>query len=189
MPEGLKNAGCTFSRIIAIVLHPQLRRNILAYVDDIVVKSVQRKTTSAIWQKLSRTSEQRISNWTLKMHLQHSQGKRSGMSYFDKRRRSKSWQNQDSSWNARSCFSERRAKKMTGRVATLNSSSPELQREACLSSKFSEVQRTFSGPNLRKKLSKNSKTICQTWLSYALQSQNRHFCCTCLLQIQQWALC
>jgi hypothetical protein len=43
MPEGLKNAGCTFSRMIAIVLHPQLRRNILAYVDDIVVKSVQRK--------------------------------------------------------------------------------------------------------------------------------------------------
>jgi hypothetical protein len=43
MPEGLKNAGCTFSRIIAIVLHPQLQRNILAYVDDIVVKSVQRK--------------------------------------------------------------------------------------------------------------------------------------------------
>jgi hypothetical protein len=42
MPEGLKNAGCTFSRMIAIVLHPQLRRNILAYVDDIVVKSIQR---------------------------------------------------------------------------------------------------------------------------------------------------
>jgi hypothetical protein len=32
MPEGLKNAGCTFSRMIAIVLHPQLHRNILAYV-------------------------------------------------------------------------------------------------------------------------------------------------------------
>jgi hypothetical protein len=43
MPEGLKNAGCTFSRMIAIVLHPQLRRNILSYVDDIVVKSVQRR--------------------------------------------------------------------------------------------------------------------------------------------------
>jgi hypothetical protein len=43
MPEGLKNAGCTFSRMIAIVLHPQLRRNILAYVVDIVVKSIQRK--------------------------------------------------------------------------------------------------------------------------------------------------
>jgi hypothetical protein len=43
MPEGLKNARCTFSRMIAIVLHPQLRRNILAYVDDIVVKSIQRR--------------------------------------------------------------------------------------------------------------------------------------------------
>jgi hypothetical protein len=43
MPEGLKNAGCTFSRTIAIFLHPQLQRNILAYVDDIVVKSIQRK--------------------------------------------------------------------------------------------------------------------------------------------------
>jgi hypothetical protein len=43
MPEGLKNAGCTFSRMRAIVLHPQLRRNILAYVDDIVVKSIQRR--------------------------------------------------------------------------------------------------------------------------------------------------
>jgi hypothetical protein len=29
--------------MIAIVLHPQIRRNILAYVDDIVVKSIQRK--------------------------------------------------------------------------------------------------------------------------------------------------
>jgi hypothetical protein len=29
--------------MIAIVLHPQLRRNILAYVDDIVVKSIQRR--------------------------------------------------------------------------------------------------------------------------------------------------
>jgi hypothetical protein len=43
MPEGLKNVGCTFSKMIAIVLHPQLRRNILAYVDDIVVKSIQRR--------------------------------------------------------------------------------------------------------------------------------------------------
>jgi hypothetical protein len=43
MPEGLKNAGCTFSRMITIVLHPQIRGNILAYVDDIVVKSFQRR--------------------------------------------------------------------------------------------------------------------------------------------------
>jgi hypothetical protein len=40
MLEGLENVGCTFSRMIEIVLYPQIRRNILAYVDDIVVKSV-----------------------------------------------------------------------------------------------------------------------------------------------------
>jgi hypothetical protein len=40
MLEGLKNASCTFSRMIAVVLHPQIRRNILAYVDDIVIKSI-----------------------------------------------------------------------------------------------------------------------------------------------------
>jgi hypothetical protein len=43
MPEGLKNARCMFSRMIEIVLHPQLPRNIQAYVDDIVVKSIQRR--------------------------------------------------------------------------------------------------------------------------------------------------
>jgi hypothetical protein len=55
MPEGLKNAGCKFSRMIAIVLHPQIQRNILAYVDDIVVKSVQRKDHISDLQKHSRT--------------------------------------------------------------------------------------------------------------------------------------
>lgn len=38
----LKNVGQTFSRMISIILAKQLRRNILAYVDDIVVKSEKR---------------------------------------------------------------------------------------------------------------------------------------------------
>lgn len=42
MPEGLKNTGQTFSRMNAIILAKQLHRNILAYVDDIVIKSDQR---------------------------------------------------------------------------------------------------------------------------------------------------
>ena len=37
MPEGLKNAGQSFSRMSSVVLEHQLRRNVLAYVDDIVV--------------------------------------------------------------------------------------------------------------------------------------------------------
>jgi hypothetical protein len=41
MPEGLKNAGCIFSIMIEILLHHHLRRNILAYVNEIIVKSIQ----------------------------------------------------------------------------------------------------------------------------------------------------
>ena len=39
MPEGLKNAGQSFSRMSSMVLEHQLRRNVMAYVDDIVVTS------------------------------------------------------------------------------------------------------------------------------------------------------
>jgi hypothetical protein len=37
MPEGLKNAGSTFSRLTKTVLESQVGRNIFTYVDDIVV--------------------------------------------------------------------------------------------------------------------------------------------------------
>jgi hypothetical protein len=43
MPEGQKNAGPSFSRMSTVVLDPQLRRNVLAYVDDIVVSSTVRQ--------------------------------------------------------------------------------------------------------------------------------------------------
>ena len=39
MPEGLKNAGQSFSRMSSVVLEHQLRRNVLAYIDDIIVTS------------------------------------------------------------------------------------------------------------------------------------------------------
>jgi hypothetical protein len=39
MPEGLKNAGSTFSRLTKRVLESQVDRNIFTYVDDIVVVS------------------------------------------------------------------------------------------------------------------------------------------------------
>jgi hypothetical protein len=39
MPEGLKNAGSTFSRLTKTVLESQAGRNIFTYVDDIVVAS------------------------------------------------------------------------------------------------------------------------------------------------------
>ena len=43
VPEGLRNAGCTFNRMIKIVLGDQLGRNISAYVDDVVVRSKKKE--------------------------------------------------------------------------------------------------------------------------------------------------
>jgi len=43
VPEGLKNVGQSFSRMTSKVLEPQLKRNILAYVDDIVIISAARR--------------------------------------------------------------------------------------------------------------------------------------------------
>jgi hypothetical protein len=43
MPEGLKNAGGSFSRMTTKVLHSQIGRNVLTYVDDIIVKSTKQQ--------------------------------------------------------------------------------------------------------------------------------------------------
>jgi hypothetical protein len=43
MPEGLKNAGRSFSRMTAKVLHSQIGKNVLTYVDDIIVKSTKQE--------------------------------------------------------------------------------------------------------------------------------------------------
>jgi hypothetical protein len=43
MPQGLKNAGRSFSRMIAKVLSSQLGRNVLTYVDDIIVRSMKKQ--------------------------------------------------------------------------------------------------------------------------------------------------
>jgi hypothetical protein len=43
MSEGLKSAGGSFSRIISKVLCTQIDRNVLTYVDDIIVKSTKQE--------------------------------------------------------------------------------------------------------------------------------------------------
>jgi hypothetical protein len=43
MLEGLKNAGGSFSRMSAKILHSQIGRNVLTYVDDIIVKSTKQE--------------------------------------------------------------------------------------------------------------------------------------------------
>jgi hypothetical protein len=43
MPEGLKNAEGSFSRMTDKVLHSQIGRNVLTYVDEIIVKSTKQE--------------------------------------------------------------------------------------------------------------------------------------------------
>jgi hypothetical protein len=44
MPEGVRNTGQTFYRMTKVALKDQVGRNVLSYVDDIVVVS-KKKTT------------------------------------------------------------------------------------------------------------------------------------------------
>jgi hypothetical protein len=44
MPKGLQNAGPTFSRMIDGVFHKQKGKNLVAYVDNIVVKNDKKDT-------------------------------------------------------------------------------------------------------------------------------------------------
>jgi hypothetical protein len=44
MSEGLRNVGPTFCRMTKVALHDQVGRNVLSYVDDIVVMSKKKAT-------------------------------------------------------------------------------------------------------------------------------------------------
>jgi hypothetical protein len=52
MLEGLKNAGGSFSRMTVKVLHSQIGRNVLTYVDDIIVKSTKQENHIADLQEI-----------------------------------------------------------------------------------------------------------------------------------------
>jgi hypothetical protein len=51
MPEGLKNDGGSFSRMTAKVPHSQIGKNVLTYVDDIIVKSTKQENHIADLQE------------------------------------------------------------------------------------------------------------------------------------------
>jgi hypothetical protein len=51
MPERLKNAGGSFSRMAVKVLHSQIGRNVLTYVDDIIVKNTKQENHVADLQE------------------------------------------------------------------------------------------------------------------------------------------
>jgi hypothetical protein len=55
MPEGLKNAGSTSTRMTGTVFNLQTGRNIQAYAHDLIVKSANRASHVSDWLRLSPT--------------------------------------------------------------------------------------------------------------------------------------
>ena len=45
MPFRLKNAGATYQRLVNQMFRPQIGRNVEVYVDDMLVKSLTRRST------------------------------------------------------------------------------------------------------------------------------------------------
>jgi hypothetical protein len=62
MLEGLKNAGGSFSRLTAKVFHSQIGRNVLTYVDDIIVKSTKQENMLLICKKHLPISDKLVSS-------------------------------------------------------------------------------------------------------------------------------
>jgi hypothetical protein len=161
MPEGLKNAGCTFSRMIAIVLHPQLRSNILAYVDDIVVKSVQRR--DHINDLAETFTNLRATNLRLspeKCVFGIHKGKVHGCLVSTK--------GIEANLNKIKALIEMQdpvsvkdVQKLIGRVATLNRFIPKAAERSFPFFQLFRSSKNFSGSKHISKLSKSSKTTCQ----------------------------
>jgi len=64
MPFGLKNARATYQRLMNRVLAPMIRRNVQAYVDDMVVTSQVKDQHAANLEELFTT----ISKYKLKLN-------------------------------------------------------------------------------------------------------------------------
>jgi hypothetical protein len=62
MPEGLKNAGRSFIRMTSKVFCTQIGRNVLTYVDDIIVKSTKQENSFLISKKHLPISERLASS-------------------------------------------------------------------------------------------------------------------------------
>jgi hypothetical protein len=80
MPEGLKNAGSTFSRLSKMVLESQVDRNIFTYVDDIVVASKSKEDHLAdLAETFANMRDARLRLKPRKVRLQRPPGEDTGV--------------------------------------------------------------------------------------------------------------
>jgi len=64
MPFGLKNVGATYQRLMDMILAPMIGRNVLAYIDDMVVTSAEKNQHVVDLEELFTT----IAKYNLKLN-------------------------------------------------------------------------------------------------------------------------
>jgi hypothetical protein len=185
MPEGLKNAGCTFSRLIAIVLHPQLWRNILAYVDDIVVKSVQRRDhISDLAETFANLRAANLKLNTEKCVFGIHKRKVLGCLVSTKGIEA----NPDkikALIEMQDPVSVKDVQKLTGRVAALDRFIPRAAKRSLPFFQVLRSSKNFQWSETQKQAYQELKDYLSNMTKLYLQSQNRHFCYICLPQIRR----
>jgi hypothetical protein len=185
MPEGLKNAGCTFSRMIAIVLHPQLRRNILAYVDDIVVKSVQRR--DHISDLVETFANLRAANLRLnpeKCVLGIHKGKVLGCLVSTKGIEANP-DKIEALIEIQDPVSVKDVQKLTRRVAALNRFIPRVTERSLPFFQVLRSSKNFQWSEIQKQAFQELKDYLSNMTKLCPLEPNRHFCCICLPQIRR----
>jgi hypothetical protein len=185
MPEGLKNAGCTFSRMIAIVFHPQLRRNILAYVDDIVVKSVQRR--DHISDLVETFANLRAANLRLnpeKCVLGIHKGKVLGCLVSTKGIEANP-DKIEALIEIQDPVSVKDVQKLTWRVAALNRFIPRVAERSLPFFQVLRSSKNFQWSEIQKQAFQELKDYLSNMTKLCPLEPNRHFCCICLPQIRR----
>jgi hypothetical protein len=170
----------------AIVLHPQLWRNILAYVDDIVVKSVQRK--DHISDLAETFANMRAANLKLnpeKCVFDIHKGKVLGCLVSTKGIEA----NPDkirALVEMQDPVSVKDVQKLTGRVAALNRFIPKAAERSLPFFQVLRNAKNFQWSEPQKRAFQELKRVLVQY-NQALSSRtkNRHFCYMCLRQVQQ----
>jgi len=106
MPEGLKNAGQSFSRMTSKVLEPQLKRNILAYV----IIAARQDHISDLAETFANLRKANLCLNPEKCVFGGTQGKNIGMLGFNQRHRSKPRQNCSPLQHGRATINQGRTK-------------------------------------------------------------------------------
>jgi hypothetical protein len=92
MPEGLRNTGPMFCRMMKVALKDQVGRNILSYVDDIVIARKKDTNISDLVKTFANMHEARLKLNPKNAYL-WLQGQGPWVFSFHEKHQSKPWQN------------------------------------------------------------------------------------------------